>query len=305
METRFSDDAFLARFPTHGHPALPPWRLALVTRLPCAEGLSARHAADAVRRRLDWNDGRRLERTAPGGDASVLSACRTRLIAGAAEYLLFETGLSWCRDRHLVTARGRQRTDSTHMLAAVRALNRLEVVGDTRRHALPTLAVVAPGWWRAVRHPAWRDRDTRRAEAARLPTTHAARAALALTMGHEGWRVLAAIDPAAAPFWRRAVPAVAILRRVWRQHDGWDGTPRHGREADHMPPAAPCLSSPAAPAAPDARTHTTPWVGDQVHLTDTCDDDLPPLITNVATAIGPTSDGAAPPRSHDALPPRG
>jgi hypothetical protein len=52
----------------------------------------------------------------------------------------------WCRDRQLIKARGRQRTDSTHVLAAVRALNRLEVVGETMRHALTTLAVVAPEW---------------------------------------------------------------------------------------------------------------------------------------------------------------
>ena len=198
METLFRNDALLALFPMHGQPALPPWRLALVTLLPFADGLSDRQAADAVRSRLDWKDVLRLERTDPGCDASVLSEWRTRLIAGAAAYLLFETVLSWCRDRQLIKARGRQRTDSTHRLAAVRALNCLAVVGETMRHALHTLAVVAPEWLRAVSHPDWRDRDTRRAEADRLPITHAARAALALTIGHDGWRWLAAIEHAAA-----------------------------------------------------------------------------------------------------------
>ena len=111
--------------------------------------------------------------------ASFAPAC----IAGAAESLLFDTLLTWCRDRQLVKARGRQRTDSTHILAAVRALNRIEVVGETLRHALNTLAVVAPAWLRAVSPPDWRDRYARRAEDDRLPTTQAARAALTLTIG--------------------------------------------------------------------------------------------------------------------------
>jgi transposase len=120
LEMLFTDDAFQARFPRHGQPAWPPWRLAFVTLLQFAEGLSDRHAADAVRSRIDWTYVRRLELTDPGFDASVLSAFRGRLIAGAAEYRLFETLLTWCRTRQLVKARGRQRTDSTHILAAVR-----------------------------------------------------------------------------------------------------------------------------------------------------------------------------------------
>src|SRR5215211_7477866 len=149
----FTDALFAELFPTHGQPALVPWRLALVSILQFAEGLSDRQAANAVRSRIDWKYVLRLELTDPGFDASVLSAFRARLIAGAAESLLFETLLAWCRDRQLVKARGRQRTDSTHILAAVRALNRVEVVGETMRHALHTLAVVAPEWLLAASHP--------------------------------------------------------------------------------------------------------------------------------------------------------
>jgi transposase len=188
LETLFTDDAFLALLPTHGQPACPPWRLALVTLLQFAEGLSDRQAANAVRRRIDGKYVLRLELTDPGFDAAVLSACRPRLMAGAAEYRLFDTLLTWCRERHLIKARGRQRPDSTHILAAVRALNRIEVVGETMRHALNTLASVAPEWLRAVSHPDWRDRYARRAEDDRLPTTQTARAALTLTIGHDGWQ---------------------------------------------------------------------------------------------------------------------
>jgi transposase len=305
METLFTDDTFQALFPTYGQPALPPWRLALVTLLQFAEGLSDRQAVNAVQSRIDWKYVLRLELTDPGFDASVLSEFRTRLIAGAAESLLFDTVLTWCRHRQLVKARGRQRTDSTHVLAAVRALNRIEVVGETLRHALNTLAVVAPEWLRGVSSPDWRDRYTRRAEDDRLPTTHAARAALALTIGQDGWRLLAATDHADAPVWLREVPAVAILRRVWMQNYWWDGAQLHWREADNIPPAAQFVSSPYDPEAHYARKHTTQWVGYKVHITETCDDDLPHLITNVETTIGPAADGAATPQIHTALQQRG
>jgi transposase len=247
----------------------------------------------------------RLELTDPGFDASVLSEFRGRLIAGAAESLLFETLLTWCRTRQLVKARGRQRTDSTHILAAVRALNRLEVVGETLRHALNTLAIVAPTWLCAISHPDWRDRYTRRAEDDRLPTTQAARTALTLTIGHDGWQLLSAVDHADAPPWLREVPAVAILRRVWMQHYLWDGTQLHWREADSIPPAAQFISSPYDAEAHYARTYTTPWVGYKVHLTESCEDNLPHLITHVETTSGPAADGAATPKIHAALLQRG
>ena len=161
LEALFTDDAFLALLPTHGQPARPPWQLALVTIWSFAAGLSDRQAAHAVRRRIDWKYVLRLELTDPGFDASVHSEFRGRLLAGSAESLLFDWLLTWCRDRQLVKARGRQRTDSTHILAAMRALNRIEVVGETLRHALNTLAVVAPAWLRAVSPPEWRGRDAR------------------------------------------------------------------------------------------------------------------------------------------------
>jgi transposase len=106
-----------------------------------------------VRSRMDWRDVLRLELTNAGFDELVLSEFRTRLIAGAAEYLLFDTLLTWCRDCQLVKAGGQQRTDSTHSLAAVRALNRIEVVGETLRHALNSLSIVAPEWLRTVSLP--------------------------------------------------------------------------------------------------------------------------------------------------------
>jgi transposase len=301
LDTLFTNDIFHKLFPRLGQPAWPPWRLALVTILQFAEGLSDRQAANAVRSRIDWKYVLRLELTEAGFDASVLSEFRTLLRAGAAESLLFDTLLTWCRNRQLIKARGRQRTDSTHILAAVRALNRIEVVGETLRHALNSLAVVVPEWLRAVSPPEWRDRYARRAEDDRLPTTQAARTVLTLTIGCDGWRLLAAIDHVDTPPWVREVPAVMILRRVWIQNYWWDGTQLHWREADNIPPAAQFISSPYDAEAHYARKYTTQWVGYKVHISETCEDDLPHLITHIETTPGPTADGATTPTIHAAL----
>jgi transposase len=160
----YADPAFAGLFPKEGQPALAPAQLALVTIMQFAEGLSDRQAADAVRSRIDWKYTLALELTDPGFDASVLSEFRSRLVAGQAETLLFETLLTHLHTLGLVKPRTRQRTDSTHVLAAIHVLNRLECVGEALRQALNTLASSAPEWLRAWVPTRWFDRYGRRFE---------------------------------------------------------------------------------------------------------------------------------------------
>jgi transposase len=133
LATIFADAQLAPFFATRGQPAACPWRLALVTLLQFAENLSDRRAADAVRSRIDGKYLLGLELTDPGFDASVLSEFCSRLVAGGAEEQTLETLLGFCREQKLLGARGRQRTDSTHALGAVRALNRLECAIETLR----------------------------------------------------------------------------------------------------------------------------------------------------------------------------
>ena len=111
----FQDEDFMALFPVCGQPGLPPWRLALVTILQFRETLADRQAAEAVRARIDWKYLLGLELSDPGFDFSVLSEFRERLLAGSAEELLLAKLLERCRAMGLLTARGQQRTDSTHV----------------------------------------------------------------------------------------------------------------------------------------------------------------------------------------------
>ena len=86
-----------------------------------------------------------LELTDPGFNFSVLSEFRDRLLAGEAEERLLNRLLTCCKERGLVKARRRQRTDSTYVLAAIRVLNRLELVGETLRAALNEIAYGGSG----------------------------------------------------------------------------------------------------------------------------------------------------------------
>jgi transposase len=105
-----------------------------------AENLSDRQTAEAVRARIDWKYALSLELTDTGFDFSVLSEFRDRLRASGAEQQLLEIMLQAFQQKGLLKAHGRQRTDSTHVLAKVRDLTRLELIGETLRHTLNTIA---------------------------------------------------------------------------------------------------------------------------------------------------------------------
>jgi len=155
------------------------------------------------------------------------------------------------------------------VLALVRALNRLELVEETLRHALNDLAVVAPDWLRAHAQPEWVERYDRRAEDTRLPTKKEQRQALAQRIGGDGSTLLAALYASEAPAWLREVPAVEVLRRVWIQNylPTVEGV-RWRTDEDGLPPASRFMSSPYDADAHYARKRTTSWVGYKVHLTE-------------------------------------
>src|SRR6266487_75418 len=124
------DEDFAAAFGTRGKPGWSPSRLALVTVLQRAENLTDRLAADAVRTRIDWKYLLGLPLDDPGFDHTVLSDFRMRLVQGEAEQILLDAMLRLFKEQGWLKERERQRTDSTHILARVRAINRLMCVGE-------------------------------------------------------------------------------------------------------------------------------------------------------------------------------
>ena len=286
----YEDGQFTALFSQTGQPAEAPARLALVLVLQFAEGLSDRQAADAVRGRIDWKYALALELTDPGFDASVLSEFRTRLVHGGAEALLLEPLLQQLEAHDLLTARGTQRTDSTHILAAIRTLHRLELVGETMRYALNRLAVVAPAWLRVHLQPAWSERYSHRVENYRFPKADTERQPLAATIGADGFALLQAAYAPDAPPEVRWAPAVEVLRQIWvQQYYGPADTPRWRHEPD-VPPAAQLIHSPYDLDARSSLQHGSAWVGSKAHATETCDDEPPHVITPVETTPATTPD---------------
>jgi transposase len=299
----FEDEDFAHLFPSRGQPAMAPWRLALVTIMQFAEGLSDRQAADAVRARIDWKYALSLELADSGFDASVLSEFRSRLLEGGAEKLLFDHLLERYREMGLVKERGKQRTDSARILAAVRGLNRLELVGETMRHALDVLATVAPEWLQQRVRPEWVERYVRRLDDHRLSKSKEARQAEGEKIGADGHELLDAIYSEDASAWLREIPAVETLRLVWIQnffHDQ-NGDVKWRTSEIGIPPSTKFVGSPFDPEARYARKFTTSWVGYRVHITETCEEGLPNIITDVQSAPGPVADGDATPLIHEAL----
>ena len=301
LGTIYTDELFADLYPRMGQPAEQPWRLALVTVMQFMENYTDRQAAEAVRIRIDWKYVLSLELTDPGFDFSVLSEFRTRLLESQRGERLLTALLEQCEQRGWLKARGKQRTDSTHVLAAIRTINRLECVGETLRAALNSLAVVAPDWLRAQVPAEWYERYESRIEDYRMPKETTKRQALAAQIGTDGWYLLSAIRDSLAPAWLREVPAVEVLRRVWVQQYLVSEGSVCWRSNDNIPPASILISSPYDPEAHLSVKRSTVWTGYKVHLTETCDEETPHLLIHVETTPATTQDMEMTGTIHQAL----
>ena len=297
----FTDEQFVALFSKRGQPGFSPWRLALISILQFVEDLSDRQAAEAVRGRIDWKYLLGLELEDAGFDYSVLSEFRQRLIAGGLEQELLDTMLRVLSEHKLLKKRSQQRTDSTHVVAAVRRLNRSENIGETMRAALNSVAVVAPDWLRRIAPVEWYDRYEVRIEESRLPDQKKEREAWVKAVGEDGIYLLRSIYESETHDWLWQVPAVQILRQLWvHQFYYLDGELK-ARKPQDLPPTSIRLDSPYDPQAHYSNKRRTDWTGYKVHLTETCDDDQPHLITHVETTPAPQTDADMTAPIHDAL----
>ncbi len=301
LKTFLVDEDFAELFPNKGQPAESPLRLALATILQYIEGLTDRQTADAVRTRIDWKYLLCLELTDSGFHHTVLSEFRTRLIAGGAEALILEKLLQLCQEKGWLKSRMRQRIDSTHVLGAIRAVTRLECVGETLRTALNTLSIVAPDWLLSNADEEWVKRYNTRIEDYHQPKSKTKREELANIYGEDGLQLLNAVFETSSPDWLRKIPAVEMLRRVWVQQYYLGDDRIRWRTAQEIPPASLMISSPYDSDARYAKKHTTSWVGYKVHLTETCESNQPHLITNVETTPAPITDDQVTQPIHEAL----
>jgi transposase len=275
----YTDEMFADLYPNDGQPAVRPWRLALVTVMQFAENLTDRQAADAVRDRIAWKYVLSLELTNEGFDFSVLSAFRQRLLEHAAGQRLMDEMLEQFREKGLLKVHGKQRTDSTHILAAVRNLNQLELVHETLQHALNDLATQAPDRLLSWISSDWFDRYSKRTSNYLLPKAKARRRTWAEQVGEDGLFLLAQVYHAQDYPELAQLASIETLRQVWVQNFCQLEDRICLREPKDQPFSAKRISSPYDAEA----RYKTSWVGYKVHLTETCDPDTPNLITQVET----------------------
>jgi hypothetical protein len=279
----FPDAEFESGFGDRGAPGWSPGRLALITVLQMAENLTDRGAAERIRFGLDLKYALGLELDDPGIDHTVLSEFRTRVVEHDLEEKALDLLLAALVERDLLGPGGKARTDSTHVISAVRDLNRLELAGESVRAALEALAVAAPGWLAQVIDVTdWSLRYTARVDSWRLPTSQTKRTELALAYARDGYALIDAVYDATTPDWIRQIEAVQVLRIVLLQNytrnvtgNGKEVVKRREADGDGLPPGRLRLTSPYDTDARWGAEKDTFWNGYKVHLTETCHDDPP------------------------------
>ncbi|MFE4825641.1 IS1182 family transposase [Streptomyces sp. NPDC056672] len=286
----FQDEDFAGLFPVRGKNAWSPGRLAVVLVLQFVENLTDRQAAEAVRARIDWKYALGLELTDAGFDYSVLSEFRDRLIGADGGREILDGILAAARHRGLITAAGRARTDSTHVLSAVRELNQLELVAESLRAALNAVARAEPDWLSECARTDWFRHYATRAEESRFPKDRTKRTRVYERIGADGMHLLRKIWANDAPPGLRTLPEAEILRQVWVQHFHLVDGEVARRGPKDRPPGATRLATPYDPEARNGGKRDVFWDGYKVHLTETCEPDTVHLITNVATTTGEVSD---------------
>ena len=230
---------------------------------------------------------------------------RTRLLEGEVEQQILQPLLDVAQKHGWLKERGKQRTDSTHVLGAIRTLNRLETVGETMRATLNILATVSPEWLCSILSPDWFDRYEKRFEAYCLPKGKAERQQYAEQVGTDGFSLLQALYSETSPSWIREIPMVQTLRQMWVQQYYAAEGPAHWRNEEDLAPSALLLHSPYDVDARFSTKRDILWAGYKVHLTETCDDETPHLITHVETTLATTYDGAVMETIHASLAAKG
>lgn len=308
----FTTDEFAGMYSTQGQPTLSPALLLMVTILQFRHNLTDREAAEAVADRISWKYSLGLELEATAFDHTVLSEFRSRLAEGDRADALFTAMIARLKEEGLVKAGGRQRTDSTHVIACVRRLNRIELCGESLRAALEAIAAIAPGFVVALLKQGWDERYGRRVETARLlGRKNGSAQGLAEQIGADGQELLDAIDADPTAGWMHQLPQVTALRTVWDQQFQRTGSGRlRLKDAADLPPAAVRIHS---PHDIDARYSTKgkgdaddlEWVGSKCHLSESCDADTPNLVTDVHTTPATDPDVTATTAIQDKLIGRG
>ena len=314
------DEDFAAAFGARGRPGYSPSVLALVTVLQKAENLTDRQAALQAKRALDWKYLLGLPLKGAVFDHTVLPEFRAKVARAGLERVALDALLERLKEDGLLKAGGKQRTDSTNVVAAVAALNRLELAGESVRALLEALAAAHPAWTKSLLDDSWLRRYGTPVTSWRPPMSEKKRNELAIAYARDGYALLDAVHDPKSPDWLRNIPAVEILRTVLLQNytravneDGTKVISRREKESpdggDGLPPGHLRIASPYDADARWSVKRDEFWLGYKLHITETCDDRppcdcgatcgkgcqaaaFPNIITDVATTTATVTDNA-------------
>jgi transposase len=284
---QYKEADFVDLYHPEGKPGQSPVDLSFVTVFQHMEKLSDRQAAEAIRTRLDWKYALHLPVDDPGFHYSVLSEFRDRMIRHQAEARLFDSILQQLGALGLMKRRGRQRSDSLAVLTKVRGLTRLEQVVETLRLALQALLKADREWTRRTVPPTWEEFYGERCVAGKL--SKAEHQALSARVGPDGQWLLERLRAETTPPALSTLPAVQVLTIVWQQQfevvsgeivflerDSYDGKTY--------------IVTPHDPEARYSKKGQQAWVGDKLQVTETDDEGLPHLITDIAVTSSVETD---------------
>ncbi len=301
------DEDFADWYPRDGRPGLSPAQLATVCVLQFLFGLSDRQAAEAVRCRIDFKYAMAMELDDPGFHHSVLADFRDRLTEGDRADRLLDLVLARLKESGLVRERTTQRTDSTHVLATVRDLTRLELITEAVRAALEEVAGTAPHLLDELVDEDWARRYGRPVRLGKNPTKPQTRI---FATGNDAVRLLEHLYQHGSD--RTSGPRAQALRQIMVQNYHRDTAGRlRWRTAETeggpgLPPSSRAIVSPYDTSARYARHgHIITWKGFSAHLTETCAPDGPNVITDVTTTAATTHDSKVLPGIHTRLHRRG
>ncbi len=300
LDGLWRDEDFAGWYPRDGRPGISPAQLATVSGLQFLLGLSDRQAAKAIRCRIDFKYALAMELDDPGFHHSVLADFRERLAQDDRADRLLDLALARLKDAGLVRERTTQRTDSTHVLASVRELTRLELVTEAVRAVLEEVARAGSHLLTGLVGEEWGRRYGRPVRLGKNPTRPKTRI---LAAGDDACRLLEHLHRHGPAY--RPGPQAEALRQILVQHYYRDAAGRlRSRTADDggLPPSSVAIVSPYDTTARyDRHGHIISWKGFAAHVTETCASDSVNVITDVATTSAATNDGQALPGIHTRL----
>lgn len=284
-------DAFQGLYAEEGRPGVSPIILALVTIFQFWEDLPDRKACEQAVKRIDWKYALRQELTWLGFHFSDLCRFRERLLAHRASEALFEGVLAYLSERGYLRKRGKQRTDSTHVLAQVARLSQVELKWESLRMALTDLLSVHAQW---ALHTLGADFvRTYSQSRATYRISQAALEELDRQLVQAGLELLKAVESANQPEWRD-LPYVRLLYAVFEQQqvcfpaEVWAAW-----EASSRPTDSGLIQSPHEPEARYGEKRGQGWVGYKTHITESIEPEGRHFITDVLVALAPQHDSLA------------